>query len=94
MTIYKQGQLVVYRNDKKDEIIIMINDKGYEYATIVLGMLFVFSEVLPFIKKHKGNGVFDTVVCLLRGSSCMATKLADVIEKCDEDKDEKTDNNV
>ena len=30
MTIYKQGQLVVYRNDKKDEIIIMINDKGYE----------------------------------------------------------------
>ena len=73
---------------------VVINDKGYEYATIVLGMLFVFSEVLPFIKKHKGNGVFDTVVCLLRGSSCIATKLADVIEKCDEDKDEKTDNNV
>ena len=30
MTIYKQGQLVVYRNDKKDEIILIINEKGYE----------------------------------------------------------------
>lgn len=60
---------------------------GYEYTTIILGVLFIFSEIMPFIKKHKGNGVLDTMVCLLRGSSCMATKIADVIEKC-EDKEE------
>jgi len=71
---------------------LIINEKGYEYATIVLGVLFVFSEVLPFIKKHKGNGVIDTMVCILRGSSCMATKLADVIEKCDDKEDVKSDN--
>mgnify|MGYP003139793416 CR=1 FL=1 len=74
---------------------VVLNASGYEYATIILGVLFVFSEVMPFIKKHKGNGVIDTIVCLLRGSSCMATKLADVIEKCDEEKvDAEKDNKV
>ena len=54
---------------------------GYEYSTIILGVMFVCSEVLPFIKKHKGNGLCESVVCLLRGSSCLAEKLADNIEK-------------
>ena len=42
-------------------------------------------------KKHKGNGVMDTLVCMLRGSSCMATKLADAIEKCEEKQEEVND---
>lgn len=57
---------------------------GYGYATIILGVLFFLSEVMPFIKKHKGNGLCDTAICLLRGSSCMAEKIADALEKCDE----------
>lgn len=70
-----------------------INGGGYEYATIILGVLFFLSEVMPFIKKHKGNGLCDTAICLLRGSSCMAEKIADALEKCDE-KDEKDENKV
>ena len=53
----------------------------YEYSTIVLGVLLVVSEVLPFIKKNEGNGLCESIICLLRGSSCLATKLADTIEQ-------------
>ena len=60
-------------------------NNAYEYTTIFLGVLFVASEVLPFLKKHKGNGLMDTMICLLRGSSCLATKLADTIESKEED---------
>jgi len=57
---------------------------NYEYSTIILAVLFIVSEALPFIKKNKGNGLTETLVCLLRGSSCMAEKLADTIEKKEE----------
>ena len=69
----------------------VLSGDGYGYATIILGVLFILSEVMPFIKKHKGNGICDTAVCLLRGSSCMADKLADVIEKCEEQVDDDTE---
>lgn len=69
------------------------NADGYGYATIVLGVLFVLSEVMPFIKKHKGNGVVDTVICILRGSACVSGKLADALESCEE-KDDEQKNNV
>ena len=69
----------------------VLSGDGYGYATIILGVLFILSEVMPFIKKHKGNGLCDTAVCLLRGSSCMADKLADVIEKCEEPVDDDTE---
>ena len=79
-----------------------MSGEGYGYATIILGVLFFLSEVMPFIKKHKGNGLCDTAVCLLRGSSCMAEKIADAIEGCDDidvkdvkvDVEVKTDNKV
>lgn len=67
------------------------NDNPYEYTTIILGVLFIFSEVLPFLKKHKGNGLCDTAICMLRGSSCLAEKVADALEAKQEGKDE---NNV
>jgi hypothetical protein len=54
---------------------------GWEYSTIILGVLFFTSEVMPFLKKTKGNGLAETLVCLLRGSSCMAEKIADTIEQ-------------
>jgi len=67
------------------------NENPYEYTTLILGVLFILSEVLPFVKKHKGNGLCDSIVCMLRGSSCLADKVADVIEAQQESKDE---NNV
>jgi len=66
-------------------IFLESGNNPYEYTTIILGVLFVASEVLPFLKKHKGNGLMDTIICLLRGSSCLATKLADTIESKEED---------
>jgi len=56
----------------------------YEYATMILSVLLITSEILPFIKKTKGNGLCEGVVCLLRGSSCMTERIADVIEKTSE----------
>tara|TARA_R110000822_G_C15338617_1_gene495816 strand:- start:13007 stop:13258 length:252 start_codon:yes stop_codon:yes gene_type:complete len=52
-----------------------------DYLTVALAVLFVASEALPFIKKHKGNGLCDTIRCLLTGSKCMIDKTLEVIEK-------------
>jgi hypothetical protein len=51
-----------------------------DYLTVALGVAFILSEVLPFIKKNKGNGLLDSIVCLLRGSECLTKKLADTLE--------------
>lgn len=69
------------------------NMNGFEYSTIVLATLLVVSEVLPFIKKYKTNGLMDSIVCLLRGSSCVTSKLADIVEQCEEKDSEKKDEN-
>jgi len=43
--------------------------------------LFMVSEILPFIKKGKeNNGLIHTLICILKGSRCMADKLLSVIE--------------
>jgi len=57
-----------------------------DYLTLGLGILLILSEVMPFIKKHKGNGLCDSIVCLLRGSSCLTKRLADTIEASQEAK--------
>ena len=57
------------------------NQNGWEYSTFILAVVFITSEVMPFLKKHKGNGISDTLVCLLRGSSCLTEKLANNIEQ-------------
>tara|TARA_R110002049_G_scaffold108135_1_gene256186 strand:- start:364 stop:573 length:210 start_codon:yes stop_codon:yes gene_type:complete len=54
-----------------------------DYSTIILGVLFIVSEALPFIKKNKGNGLIESLVCIFRGSECMgetAGKIADTLE--------------
>ena len=67
---------------------LLSSGNPYEYSTIILGVLFIVSEVMPFLKKHKGNGLTDTIICLLRGSSCLADKIANTLEQKDENKDE------
>ena len=62
-----------------------MTDDPYEYSTLILGVLFIVSEVLPFIKKNKGNGVCDSIVCILKGSSCVALKIVENIESKEED---------
>jgi len=55
------------------------NNMGWEYSTIALAVLFLISEVLPFLKM-KGDGISQKIICLLRGSECVAGKIADTLE--------------
>jgi len=52
-----------------------------DYLTVALAILFIASEAMPFLKKHKGNGLCDTIRCLLTGSKCVIDKTLEVIEK-------------
>lgn len=65
---------------------------GYQVSTIVLGVLFFTSEVLPFIKKNRGNGVLETVIALVRGNNFtnddIADKLDDIKTAIDEKKED------
>jgi hypothetical protein len=54
---------------------------NYETSTYVIISLLVISEVLPFIRKTKGSGFLHSIVCLLRGSRCVAKKIADEVEE-------------
>ena len=56
-----------------------------EYLNIGLGVLLITSEVMPYLKKHKGNGIVDTIICLLKGSSCITGKIADTLEQVNQE---------
>lgn len=58
---------------------------GSEYLNIGLGVLLITSEVMPYLKKHKGNGIVDTIICLLKGSSCITGKIAETLEQVNTD---------
>ena len=53
----------------------------YEYTTFALAGLFIFSEVLPFLKKTKGSGLIHYLICVLKGSECMIKKVRETAEK-------------
>ncbi len=52
-----------------------------EYTNIGLGGLLFISELLPMLKKHKGNGIIDTLLCIVKGSSCFLKKITDTLEE-------------
>ena len=52
-----------------------------DYLTITIAVLFIISEAMPFINRNRGNGLCDSVVCLLRGSKCMIDKALEVVEQ-------------
>ena len=58
---------------------------GSEYLNIGLGVLLIRSEVMPYLKKHKGNGIIDSIICLLKGSSCITGKIAETLEQVNTD---------
>lgn len=67
---------------------------GYQVSTIVLSVLFFTSEVLPFIKKNRGNGVLETVIALVRGNNFTNDDIADKLDDIKTAIDEKRDNPV
>ena len=58
---------------------------GWECTAIIAFVLFVISEVMPFIKKTKGMGLIHSVICLLKGSKCMVDTVLEVTEKAIEE---------
>ena len=69
-------------------------DANTDTTLMFLGWgLFLFSEVLPFIKKSKGNGFLHTLLCLLTGSECVIKNVKEAVEKnLDTEHDDSTKN--
>lgn len=63
----------------------------YIISLASISSLFVISEVLPFLKSHKGNGLVDLLICCFEGSDCLLTKLIECLkgEGSEEDKGQK-----
>jgi hypothetical protein len=64
-----------------------------EYTNIGLGILLLVSEILPMIKKHKGNGIVDSLLCLLYGSKCCIDNLTATLERTQEKSNEENPTN-
>lgn len=58
----------------------------YIISLATVGSLFVVSEVLPFLKSHKGNGLVDLLICLFTGSECVLSKTLECLKGEKEDK--------
>ena len=56
---------------------------GGHYIGIAASVLLLISEILPFLRKTKSNGMVHLVVCALRGSQCMLGAALDTLEKPD-----------
>jgi len=65
-----------------------------EYANFGLGALLLISEMLPMLKKHKGNGIVDTLLCIIKGSTCFLEKLTETLEKNKNDEEEEEEDKV
>ena len=50
------------------------------YTAYVGFGLFILSELMPFIKKTKGNGFIHSLICILNGSECVIGKIKEVAE--------------
>ena len=51
----------------------MNEDFGENYPALIGWGLFLISEAMPFLKKQESfNGVIHTLICLLKGSKCLA----------------------
>jgi len=67
----------------------------YIISLASIGSLFVVSEILPFLKSQKGNGLVDILICCFEGSDCCLTKLIECLkgESSEEDKGQKQQQN-
>ena len=65
-----------------------IDAKGFCVDYIIsLGVIssaFIVSEILPFLKSHKGNGLVDLIICCFEGSECCLSKVLTCLKKDEE----------
>lgn len=60
----------------------------YIISLAVLSSLFITSEILPFLKSQKGNGLIELIVCCLEGSDCCLSKLIECLKGGKKEDDE------
>ena len=58
----------------------------YIISLATVSSLFVVSEILPFLKSHKGNGLIDLLICCFEGSDCVLSKLIECLKGDDDGK--------
>jgi len=58
----------------------------YIISLATISSLFVVSEILPFLKSHKGNGLVDLFICCFEGSDCCLTKIIECLKGQKDDK--------
>jgi len=75
-TTYEDAE---YWNEPTKEVCV-----DYIISLATVGSLFVVSEVLPFLKGHKGNGLVDLLICCFEGSDCILSKMIDCLKKKEE----------
>ena len=63
------------------------SSNGYEMTMYLMVGMFLLSELLPFVKRTKASGLIHSVVCLLKGSECVAKKARTKIEKIEQEMD-------
>ena len=52
----------------------------YVISLAVVSSLFITSEILPFLKGSKGNGLVDLLICCFEGSDCVLSKLIECLK--------------
>ena len=54
---------------------------NYEICSFVMIILFLVSEILPFIKKTRGAGILHTSLYILKKSSVLTKQMTHQIDK-------------
>ena len=57
------------------------NCLNYEICSFVMIILFLVSEILPFIKKTRGAGILHTSLYILKKSSVLTKQMTHQIDK-------------
>ena len=53
---------------------------SYIISLASVSSLFIISEILPFLKNQKGNGLTELLICMFEGSDCILTKLIECLK--------------
>ena len=53
---------------------------SYIISIASISSLFIISEILPFLKSQKGNGLTELLLCMFEGSDCILSKMIECLK--------------
>jgi len=53
---------------------------SYIISIASVSSLFIISEILPFLKAQKGNGLTELLICMFEGSDCILSKMIECLK--------------